>query len=93
MKYEIRQTSRFKKDFKNIKKQNRNLRDFHYVIEKLANGERLEEKYKDHPLKGEYKDFRECHIAPDWLLIYLINDNVLTLTLSRTGSHSELLDM
>lgn len=60
------------------------------VIEILANGQNLPEKYKDHLLKGNWKDYRECHIKPDLLLIYKLENNDLTLTLVRTGSHSEL---
>ncbi len=60
------------------------------IVGKLANNIPLEEKYKDHELTGNYKGFRECHIQPDWLLIYLIEDDKLTLTLTRTGTHSDL---
>lgn len=59
-------------------------------MEKLANGEILEAKYRDHALTGNYKDSRECHIEPDWLLIYEIKNETLVLMLSRVGSHSEL---
>ena len=59
-------------------------------MEKLSNGEQLPEKYQDHELKGEWSNFRECHIKPDWLLIYLKNEQELILTLTRTGSHSDL---
>lgn len=62
------------------------------VVESLAKGETLDEKYRDHALTGNYAGFRECHVKPDWLLIYLIEDDVLTLTLVNTGSHSDLLD-
>ena len=62
------------------------------VIDTLRKGEKLNEKYKDHALTGNYAGFRECHIKPDWLLIYLIEDGVLTLTCIDTGSHSDLLD-
>ena len=60
------------------------------VVDELRQGNPLDEKYKDHMLKGEYAGFHECHIKPDWLLIYLIEDNILTLTLVNTGSHSDL---
>ena len=60
------------------------------VISVLANGHKLEAKYKDHNLTGKYKDFRECHIEPDWLLIYRIKNYELELYLFRTGSHSDL---
>ena len=62
------------------------------MIEKLANLEKLDEKYKDHSLLGEYRGFRECHLESDWLLIYYIDKNALVLVLSRIGSHSDLFD-
>jgi len=60
------------------------------IINKLSDSEILPEKYRDHYLTGDYKGFRECHIQPDWLLIYKIEKNILVLTLSRTGTHSDL---
>ena len=90
MKYQIKFTSQFKKDFKLVKKQNKNVEKLYSVIEKLAEGKKLEEKFRDHSLTGNYKGCRECHMEPDWLLIYEIVDDVLVLVLSRTGSHSEL---
>ena len=60
------------------------------VVEELSQGNPLDDKYKDHLLKGEYAGFHECHIKSDWLLIYLIEEDVLTLTLVNTGSHSDL---
>lgn len=60
------------------------------MVERLANGETLEPKYRDHDLTGNYKGCRECHIAPDWLLVYEVVEDVLVLMLYRTGSHSEL---
>lgn len=63
------------------------------VVAMLASGQRLPEKYRDHALKGNLSSFRECHIQPDWLLIYMIEDDILTLTLVDTGSHADLLDM
>lgn len=90
MKYEIKFTSQFKKDLKQAKKQGKNTDKLFAVIEKLASGEVLESKYKDHALAGNYKDCRECHVEPDWLLIYEIFENTLVLMLYRAGSHSEL---
>ncbi len=90
MKYEIIYTNQFKRDLKKVKKQNKNLDRLFEVVEKLANGEILEAKYRDHALIGNYKDSRECHIEPDWLLIYEIKNETLVLMLSRVGSHSEL---
>jgi mRNA interferase YafQ len=60
------------------------------VVDILRQGKTLDKKYKDHLLKGDYAEFHECHIKPDWLLIYLIENDVLTLTLVDTGSHSDL---
>ena len=90
MKYEVRFTGQFKKDLKRAKKQGKDTNELFAVIEKLSNGEKLEEKYRDHGLSGNYKGFRECHIEPDWLLIYEIDDSILVLMLYRVGSHSEL---
>ena len=72
------------------KKQNKPLDKLYEVIDKLANGIVLDAKYKDHDLSGNYKGTRECHIEPDWLLIYEIKNNVLVLMLYRLGTHSEL---
>lgn len=63
---------------------------FFEVIELLANGMKLDEKYKDHLLTGDYGGFRECHITPDWLLVYQYREQELLLLLSRTGTHSDL---
>ena len=86
----IKRTSQFKKDFKRIIKQGFDIQPLLEVIEKISREEPLDEKFCDHPLKGEWIGFRECHIKPDWLLIYLIDKGELILTLSRTGSHSDL---
>ena len=90
MKYEIKFSGQFKKDLKLAKKQGKNLDKLFDVVERLANGEVLEAKYRDHDLSGDYKGCRECHIDPDWLLIYEIFDDVLVLLLNRVGNHSEL---
>ncbi len=60
-------------------------------MEKLRRGEPLDEKYRDHVLKGEFSGFHECHIKPDWLLIYLVEEDIVTLTLVNTGTHADLL--
>lgn len=86
----IKSTKQFEKDLKKLKKRKYDLKLLEKIIDKLANDERLPEKYRDHTLSGDYKGFRECHIQPDWLLIYKIEKNVLVLTLSRTGTHSDL---
>ena len=90
MKYELQFTSQFKKDLKLAKKQNKDLGKLFEVIDILANGETLDAKYKDHSLTGNYRGTRECHIEPDWLLIYEIRGDVLVLMLYRLGSHFEL---
>lgn len=89
-KYTVKLTSQFKKDYKTAKKRNLNMQALETVVAKLANGEQLEEKYQDHPLSGQWRGHRECHIAPDRLLIYYHNEEVLVLTLVRTGTHSDL---
>ena len=86
----IRYHNSFKKDYKKIIKRHLNIHDMETVIDMLANEQPLPEKYKDHALTGDWKGFRECHIQPDWLLIYEINNNELILYLTRTGSHSDL---
>ena len=90
MNYKIISTTQFKKDYKLAIKRNFNTSLLKKVIELLANGEELPPKYKDHILSGNYENYRECHIKPDWLLIYKINNNTLILTLFRTGTHSDL---
>lgn len=86
----IKYETLFKKDFKRVLKRGYDIRLFEEVVGTLANGEQLPEKYKDHRLIGDYKDCRECHITPDWLLIYRVNGNELILYLTRTGTHSDL---
>ncbi|MGN0182446.1 MAG: type II toxin-antitoxin system YafQ family toxin [Candidatus Ornithomonoglobus sp.] len=93
MKYELILSNRFKKSLKRCKKRGLDINLLQAVVDKLQNGEPLETKYHDHSLKGSLSDFRECHIQPDWLLIYLIENNILTLTLVDTGSHSDLFDI
>ena len=90
MKYDLQFTSQFKKDLKLAKKQNKDLGKLFEVIDILANGETLDAKYKDHSLTGNYRGTRECHVEPDWLLIYEIRGDVLVLMLYRLGSHSEV---
>lgn len=90
MKYLIKPSTTYKKELKKAAKQGKNLRLINEVIMKLANGEKLPEKNRDHELTGNYKGYRECHIQPNWLLIYQISEGELLLYLSRTGSHSDL---
>ena len=93
MKYELVLTGKFKKGLKLAKKRGLNIKLLDDIVEKLLNGIPLDEKHRDHELKGKYKGFRECHIQPDWLLIYLLENDVLTLTLVDTGTHADLFDM
>ena len=86
----IKYETTFKKDFKRVVKRGYNIKLMETVIELLANEQPLPQKYKDHSLSGGYSDCRECHITPDWLLIYRINNNELILSLTRTGTHSDL---
>lgn len=90
MKYKIDYTSNFKKQYKKIKKQGKDLNKLHEVIEKLANGDELEAKYKNHDLINNklYKNCKEYHIQPDWLLVYKLDNDELILLLFATGSHS-----
>ncbi len=90
MKLSIRFTSQFKKDLKLAQKQNKDLYKLFDIIEKIANCEPLPEKYKDHCLSGQYSNCRECHIEPDFLMIYRIEKDLVMLMLLRLGSHSEL---
>ena len=90
MKYDVKFTKQFKKDLKLAKKQHRDLDKLFNLIEKLALGESFGENYRDHSLSGKNKGVRECHVEPDWLLVYEIKENVLVLMLYRTGTHSEL---
>lgn len=90
MKCSIQFTNQFKKDLKLAKKQGKDLDKLFEVINILADEEKLDTKFKDHDLSGNYKGTRECHIEPDWLLIYEIDNNALILMLYRLGTHSEL---
>ena len=83
-------SNKFKKDLLVAHKRGFDLSLLNTVVEKLANGETLEPKYRDHSLIGDYGNFRECHIKPDWLLVYRINNEELELYLFRTGTHSDL---
>ncbi len=94
MKYTVEFMNSFKKSYKKVKKQGKDLKKLYSVIETLANGEALDIKYKDHSLINNkyYKNCRECHIDPNWLLIYKYYDSELVLLMVETGSHSELFD-
>lgn len=89
-KYEIKNTTQFKKDYKLAKRRGLDISLLKDIVTKLANGESLDSKYKDHSLTGDWVGHRECHIQSDWLLIYRYEEDVLILTLTRTGTHSDL---
>lgn len=91
-KYEIKSTSKFNKQLRKASKQNKDLGLLLDIVVKLANKEPLDERYKDHQLINNktYKNCRECHITPDWLLVYKYSENTLVLLLFATRSHSEL---
>ena len=86
----IRYHTSLKKDYKRVVKRGYDTKLMEEIIQKLARGEQLPEKNKDHSLSGDYIGCRECHITPDWLLIYEINKGELVLYLTRTGTHSDL---
>lgn len=88
MSLQIRQSTKFRRDVKRLGRQGADLSGLEVVISKLVEQEPLEEKYRDHPLTGNWRGYRDCHIQPDWLLIYRIAD--VELQLIRTGSHAEL---
>lgn len=83
-------SNRFKKDLKSAIRRGYKIELLEEVVDKLAEGIKLEPKYKDHELSGDFKGLRECHVTPDWLLIYQVINDELVLYLSRTGTHSDL---
>lgn len=83
-------SNQFKKDLKSAQKRGYDLALLSAVVDKLARCETLEAKYRDHNLTGKYAGFRECHVQPDWLLVYRIDEKEIVLFLSRTGTHSDL---
>lgn len=89
--YTVNFTNAYKKSYKLMKKRGLDLSLLDEVVDTLRQGKQLDSKYRDHGLSGNFQGFRECHIKPDWLLIYLIENEILTLTLVDTGSHSDIL--
>ena len=83
-------SKKFKKDVKRLQKQGKDMQKLKDVIEMLCNGQILPEKYRDHRMTGDWQGFKDCHIEPDWLLVYQYINNELVLVLVATGSHSEL---
>ena len=90
MKYTIRMTSHFRRDYKLMKKHGLDMSRIDAVIAMLASGESLDEALHGHALGGDYAGHRECHIATDWLLVYYKENDILVLTLARTGTHSDM---
>ena len=90
MKYHVRPTKKFQKDLKRVQRRGYDLSLLTEILKKLANGESLPEKNRDHLLTGNFSRCRECHITPDWLLVYEIYEEELLLYLTRTGTHSDL---
>jgi len=88
--YEIIATGQFKKDLKSAIKRGYDMNLLNDVVDLLAKGQSLPARYKDHLLSGNWGKHRECHITPDWILIYRKEEDVLVLTLTRTGTHSDL---
>ena len=90
MLYNLFASPRYEKDVAMAKKRGLDIDDLISIVEKLQKGEKLERKHKDHPLHGNFEGTRECHIKPDWLLIYSKDDEIRLLSLIRTGTHSDL---
>ncbi|MGP1471420.1 MAG: type II toxin-antitoxin system YafQ family toxin [Schwartzia sp. (in: firmicutes)] len=90
MTYHVKFTNAYKKGYKRAKKRGLNLQRIDDVVDELRQGHQLDAKYRDHALHGNWEGFRECHIHPDWLLIYLIEEDILTLTLAETGTHAAI---
>ena len=86
-------TSQFKRDYKRMKKRGLNMAELQIVLDKLCTEKPLEERHRDHALVSRYIGFRECHIRPDWLLVYAMDKDKLILVASRTGTHSDLFDV
>ena len=90
MMYQVKFTTTYKKSYKRMKKRGLDISLLDEVVDLLRQGKQLDEKYRDHGLSGNFVGFRECHIKPDWLLVYLVENDVLILTLVDTGSHSDI---
>lgn len=88
--HQVKFTTAYKKAYKLMKKRGLDLSLLDEVVDLLRQGKQLDERYRDHALTGNFAGFRECHIKPDWLLVYLIENDILTLTLVDTGSHADI---
>lgn len=91
--YRVKFTSAYKRAYKKMKKRGLDITLLDEVVDRLRRGEKLAERYRDHALNGNLHGFWECHVKPDWLLIYMIEEDILTLTLVNTGSHADVLDL
>lgn len=92
MTYHIKFTTAYKKSYKHTKKRGLNLKLLDDVVEALRQGHKLDAKYHDHALHGNWEGFRECYIQPDWLLVYLVENDILILPLVETGTHVDIFD-
>lgn len=88
--YNVKFTTTFKKSYKLMIKRGLDISQLDFVIDQLRQGNQLDQKYRDHLLSGDFAGFHECHVKPDWLLIYLVENDILTLTFVDTGTHSDL---
>ena len=88
--YQVKFTNKFKKSYKLMKKRGYDMKLLESIIDTLRQGKKLEAKHRNHALTGDFRGYHECHIKPDWLLVYLIENDILTLTMMNTGSHSDL---
>ena len=88
--YKVKFTTAYKRSYKLMHKRGLDLSQLDKIVDELRKGNTLDEKYKDHALQGKFIGFRECHIKPDWLLVYKLDNDILVLTLVNTGSHSDL---
>ena len=91
--YKVAASSRFKRDVKRLARRGYNIEILKGIVLQLADGEILPPKNEDHPLKGKWAKYRECHVTPDWLLVYKVDNGTLTLVLSRTGTHADVFDL
>ena len=88
--YTVKFTTAYKKSYKLMNKRGLDISLLDNVVDRLRQGKQLDEKHHDHELSGKFAGFRECHVKPDWLLVYLIENDILTLTLVDTGTHSDI---
>ena len=87
---ELKTTSKFRREYKAMKKRGLDMSELEAVIDTLLAEKPLDRKYHDHDLHGQYEGYRECHVQPDWLLIYIIDKGQAVLVAARTGTHSDL---